>query len=29
MKKVSNRTAGGLHTEEAIQAEIIVRPGNN
>ncbi|GIS75387.1 MAG: hypothetical protein CM1200mP12_11060 [Gammaproteobacteria bacterium] len=23
---VSNRKAGGLHTEEAIQAEIIVRP---
>ena len=25
-EQVSNRTAGGLHTEEAIQAEIIVRP---
>ena len=25
---VSNRKAGGLHTEEAIQAEIIVRPGS-
>ena len=25
-EQVSNRKAGGLHTEEAIQAEIIVRP---
>ena len=25
-EQVSNRTAGGLHTEDAIQAEIIVRP---